>query len=186
MSTVTTPTTINGVNVEQLRSSISAIQGDPGLAEFQFRASNSWVLGGHNRTTIKEFYGVGTEDTTRVEPFVLDADEPPVLLGKDHGANPAEFVLHALASCLTTSMVYHAAAQGITIDSVESRLEGNLDLRGFLGLSNKVRPGYKDLRVHFTVKSDAPAETLKELMKHSPVFDIVTNPVPVAINVTTS
>ncbi len=166
MSTVTTPTTINGVNVEQLRSSISAIQGDPGLAEFQFRASNSWVLGGHNRTTIKEFYGVGTEDTTRVEPFVLDADEPPVLLGKDHGANPAEFVLHALASCLTTSMVYHAAAQGITIDSVESRLEGNLDLRGFLGLSNKVRPGYKDLRVHFTVKSDAPAETLKELMKH--------------------
>ncbi len=186
MSTVTTPTTINGVNVEQLGEIISAIQGNPGLAKFQFRASNTWIQGGHNRTTIKEFYGVGKEDTTRMEPFVLDADEPPVLLGKDHGANPAEFVLHALASCLTTSMIYHAAAQGIKIDSVESRLEGDLDLRGFLGLSKKVRPGYENLRVQFTVKSDASPETLRELMKNSPVFDIVTNPVPVAINVTTS
>ncbi|MDH5459111.1 MAG: hypothetical protein OEY26_10375, partial [Nitrospinota bacterium] len=100
MSTVTTPATVNGVNVEQLGANISAIQGDTGLAKFQFRATNSWINGGHNRTTIKEFYGVGQEDTTRTEPFVLDADEPPVLLGEDHGANPVEFVLHALASCL--------------------------------------------------------------------------------------
>jgi len=185
MSTVTTLSTINGVNVEQLGANITAIQGDTGLAKFQFRATNSWINGGHNRTTIKEFYGVGQEDTTRTEPFVLDADEPPVLLGEDHGANPVEFVLHALASCLTTSMVYHAAARGIKIESIESRLEGDLDLRGFLGLSKDVRPGYKNLRVQFTVKSDAPAETLQELTKHSPVFDIVTNPVPVAISVQT-
>jgi uncharacterized OsmC-like protein len=183
MPSVTTPSTINGVNVEQLGANINAIQGEPDLAKFQFRATNTWINGGHNRTTIKEFYGVGKEDTTRTEPFVLDADEPPVLLGEDKGANPVEFVLHALAACLTTSMVYHAAARGIKIDSVESRLEGDLDLRGFLGLSKDVRPGYQNLRVHFTVKSDAPAESLQELMKHSPVFDIVSNAVPVAISV---
>ena len=183
MSSVATTSTINGVNVEQLEANIHAIQGEPDLAKFQFRATNSWINGGHNRTTIKEFYGVGKEDTTRTEPFVLDADEPPVLLGEDQGANPVEFVLHALASCLTTSMVYHAAARGIKIDSVESRLEGDLDLRGFLGLSKDVRPGYQNLRVHFSVKSDAPAETLRELTKHSPVFDIVSNPVPVVISV---
>ena len=182
-SVTTTPTTINGVNIEQLGANINAIQGEPGLAKFQFRATNTWINGGHNRTTIKEFYGVGKEDTTRTEPFVLDADEPPVLLGEDQGANPVEFVLHALASCLTTSMVYHAAARGIKIDSVESRLEGDLDLRGFLGLSKEVRPGYQNLRVHLSVKSDAPAETLRELTKHSPVFDIVSNPVPVVISV---
>ena len=185
MSTVTTPSIINGVNVEQLGANINAIQGDTGLAKFQFRATNTWINGGHNRTSIKEFYGVGQEDTTRTEPFVLDADEPPVLLGEDHGANPVEFVLHALASCLTTSVVYHAAARGIRIESIESWLEGDLDLRGLLGLSQDVRPGYENLRVQFTVKSDAPAETLRELMKYSPVYDIVTNPVPVAISVHT-
>ena len=185
MSSVTTPSTVNGVNVEQLGTNIRAIQDNRELAKFQFRATNSWIHGGHNRTTIKEFYGVGKEDTTRTKPFVFHADEPPVLLGEDHGANPVEFVLHALASCLTTSMVYHAAARGIKIDSIESRLEGDLDLRGFLGLSKDVRPGYENLRVEFTVKSDASAETLQELTKHSPVFDIVTNPVPVAISIHT-
>ncbi len=185
MSSVTTPTNLNGVNVEQLGAKVNAIQGEPGLAKFQFRATNTWINGGHNRTTIKEFYGVGKEDTTRTEPFVLDADEPPVLLGEDQGANPVEFVLHALAACLTTSMVYHAAAQGIKIDAIESHLEGDLDLQGFLGLSKDIRPGYHNLRVNFTVKSDAPAERLKELTKYSPVFDIISNPVPVAISVTT-
>jgi uncharacterized OsmC-like protein len=185
MSAVTTPSTINGVNVEQLGANITAIQGDTNLAKFQFRATNTWINGGHNRTTIKEFYGVGKEDTTRTEPFVLDADEPPVLLGEDQGANPVEFVLHALASCLTTAMVYHAAAQGIQIDAVESQLEGDLDIQGVLGLSSDVRPGYQNLRVNFTVKSDAPAEILRDLTKFSPVFDMMTNPVPVAISVTT-
>ncbi|MDR4493647.1 MAG: OsmC family protein [Nitrospirales bacterium] len=186
MSTVTTPSTINGVNVEQLGANVNAIQGKPDLAKFQFRATNTWINGGHNQTTIKGFYGVGQEDTTRTAPFMLVADEPPVLLGEDHGANPVEFVLHALAACLTTSMVYHAAARGIKIDAIESHLEGDLDIRGFLNLSKEVRPGYENLRVRFTVKSDAPAEILRELSKHSPVFDIVTNSVPVAIEVATS
>lgn len=174
---------VNGVNVTKLSSTIGAIKNQPSLATFQFRARNTWDTGGHNRSTIKEFYGAGQEDSARTEPFVLDADEPPVLLGEDRGANPVEFVLHALASCLTTSLVYHAAARGIHIETVESTLEGDLDLRGFLGLSDTVRKGYQNIRVGFKVKSDAPAEQLRNLCKFSPVFDIVSNPVPVSINV---
>ena len=178
-------TTVNGVDVEKMGSTVQAIQGQPDLAQFHFRATNTWINGGHNRTTIKEFYGAGQDDTSRTQPFVLDADEPPVLLGEDQAANPAEFVLHALASCLTTSMVYHAAAQGITIDAVESHLEGDIDLHGFLGLSPAMRPGYQNIRVNFSVKSDAPAEKLQELAKYSPVFDIISNPVPVSLTVET-
>ena len=176
---------VNGVNVEQLGSTIKAIQDKPDLAKFKFRATNKWINGGHNQTTIKDFYGAGQEDTTRKSPFVFDADEPPVLLGEDKGANPVEYVLTALAACLTTSMVYHAAVHGIKIDEVESQYEGDLDLHGFLDLSRDVRKGYQNIRVNFKVKSDAPAEKLRELMKHSPVFDIVTNPVPVSISVDT-
>ena len=178
-------TIINGVNVNQMASNINTIKGKPDLAQFKFRVSNKWIKGGHNRTHVKEFYGVGKEDTNRTKPFVLDADEPPVLLGEDHAANPVEYVLHALAACLTTSLVYHAAAQGIKIDEVESHLEGDLDLQGFLGLSNKVRPGFQNIRVNLKVKTDAPAEKLNELSKYSPVFDIVSNPVPVSIRVET-
>ena len=145
------------------------------------RIDGSW--GGHNRSTIQSFYGAGQEDNTRTTPFVLDAGEPPVLLGNDEGANPVEFVLHALAACLTTSLVYHAAARGIRIESVESTLEGDLDLQGFLGLSEQVRRGYKEIRVNFTIVSDATAEQLKELTKFSPVYDIVSNPVPVSISI---
>jgi len=176
---------INGVNVDQLFSTISAIKENPGLAKFKFRANNQWINGGRNRTNIKDFYGAGQEDTTRKLTFVFDNDEPEVLLGQDNSANPTEFVLHALAGCLTTSLVYHAAAQGVKIDAVESEFEGDLDLRGFLGMSEYVRNGYENIRVTFKIKSDAPEEKLKELcelaQKRSPVFDIVTNGVPVNV-----
>ena len=178
--------TVNGINVTKLSSTIDAIKTAPSLATFEFRACNTWIVGGHNRTSIKEFYGAGQEDTTRSNPFVLDADEPPVLLGEDHGANPVEFVLHALAACLTTSLVYHAAARGIKVESVESQLEGDLDLRGFLGLSDAVRRGYQNIRVRFKVKADAPAERLRDLCKYSPVFDVVSNPVPVVVTIETA
>jgi uncharacterized OsmC-like protein len=174
---------VNGVNVDQLAETIRAIEDTPSLAKFKFRAQNEWLDGGHNQSTIKDFYGAGREDTSRKEPFVFDADEPAVLLGEDRGANPVEYVLHALAACLTTSLVYHAAARGITIDEVESELEGDIDLQGLLGLSDKVRKGYQNIRVNFKVKSDAPAETLQELCKFSPVYDIVSNPVPVSLQV---
>jgi uncharacterized OsmC-like protein len=183
MSQATMSGVINGVDVDRLGQTIHALQQNPSLGTSQFRAVNRWVNGGHNRSTIQNFSCAGKEDTTRTQPFVLDADEPPVLLGKDQGANPVEYVLHALAACLTTSLVYHAAARGIHIESVESTLEGDLDLQGFLGLSDEVRRGYKEIRVHFTIETDAPVEQLKEFSKFSPVHDIVSNPVPVSIQI---
>lgn len=183
MSQTTMNGVINGVDVDRMGKTIRAIQQNPDLGTSQFRAVNRWINGGHNRSTIQSFYSAGQEDTTRTKPFVLDADKPPVLLGQDHGANPVEFVLHALAADLTTSLVYHAAARGIRIESVESKLEGDLDLRGFLGISDTVRRGFKQIRVNFTVESDATAEQLEELTKFSPVYDIVLNPVPVSIQI---
>jgi uncharacterized OsmC-like protein len=177
---------VNGVNVDQLMQTVVAIKGRPSLARFNFRAQNKWIDGGHNRSTVKDFYGAGREDDSRDSAFVMDNDEPAVLLGDDRGANPVEFVLHALAGCLTTSLVYHAAAQGIKIDEVESFLEGDIDLQGFLGLRDDVRNGYENLRVTFRVKSDAPEEKIRELcdlaQRRSPVFDIVANPVPVSVS----
>ena len=185
MSQTTMSGVINGVDVDRLGATIQAIQHNASLAAFRLRADNRWIDGGHNRSIIQSFYGVGQEDTARTKPFILDADEPPVLFGKDHGANPYEFVLHALAAGLTTSLVYHAAARGIHIESVESTLEGDLDLQGFLGLSDQVRPGYKEIRARFTIKADASAEELKRLTELSPVYDIVANPVPISIQVDT-
>ena len=179
----TTTASLNGVNVEQLQQTVDAIETQPGLAEFEFRATNEWMDCGHNRSTIQGFHGAGQEDTTRTRPFVLTADEPPVLLGEDAGANPVEYVLHALAACLTTSMVYHAAARGIEIKGVESALKGQLDLRGFLGLSKDVRQGYREITASFRVKTAADAEQLRKLMMNSPVYDIVTNPVPVRLDI---
>jgi uncharacterized OsmC-like protein len=170
--------------VDRLGQTIYAIQQNPGLGSSQFRVVNRWISGGHNRSTIQGFYAAGQEDKTRTTPFVLDADHPQVLLGTDQGANPVELVLHALAADLTTSLVYHAAARGIRIESIESKLEGDLDLRGFLGLSHKVRRGYEQVRVHFTIKSDASATQVEELVKFSHVYDIVSNPGPVSIAIT--
>jgi uncharacterized OsmC-like protein len=175
----------NGVDVDRLFATIGAIQATPSLATFKFRASNKWIGGGRNRSSVQGFYGAGQEDATRKGSFVMDNDEPDVLLGSDQAANPVENVLHALAGCITTSFVYHAAARGIAIDAVESTLEGDLDLRGFLGLSDKVRNGYEGVRVTLKVKSSASPEQLAELstiaQQRSPVFDIITNKVPVTV-----
>ncbi|MCY1422083.1 OsmC-like protein [compost metagenome] len=176
---------VNGVDVGALFDTIAAVKQDPGLAEFQFRASNRWINGGYNRSNIQAFHGCREEDSTRTKPFVLDADEPPVLLGQDRGANPVEYVLHALAACLTTTMVYHAAARGIEIRGVESKLQGDLDLRGFLGLDPNVRKGYRSVRVEMLVDSDASPAVLRELAQFSPVYDIVSHSLPVEVVVKT-
>ncbi|HEY6611492.1 MAG TPA: OsmC family protein [Pseudomonas sp.] len=176
---------VNGVDVGALFDTIAAVKQDPGLAEFQFRASNRWIDGGYNRSNIQAFHGCREEDSTRTQPFVLDADEPPVLLGQDRGANPVEYVLHALAACLTTTMVYHAAARGIEIRGVESKLQGDLDLRGFLGLDPNVRKGYRSVRVEMLVDSDASPAVLRELAQFSPVYDIVSHSLPVEVVVKT-
>lgn len=175
---------INGVDVDRMGATVEAVRRTPSLATFRFCAANQWIDGSHNRSTIKSFYGAGQEDTLRTTPFVLETDKPPVLLGKNQGPTPVEFVLHALAACMTTSLIYHAAARGIHIESVESKVEGNLDLQGFLGLSENVRKGCPQIRVAFTVQSDASAEQLEALAKFSPVYDIVSNPVPVSIAIT--
>jgi uncharacterized OsmC-like protein len=178
-------THMNGVNVDQLMETIDHIQENPDLARFQFRAYNEWIDGAHSRTTIESFYGAGQEDTSRSRPFTLEGDEPPVLLGENTAPNAVETVLHALASCLAVGIVYNAAAQGINIESLSFDMEGDLDLRAFLGLSEEVRPGYNNIEVKYRVNSDAPREKIQELcdyvQKTSPVLDIVRNPVPVKV-----
>jgi uncharacterized OsmC-like protein len=180
-------TIVNGVDVDRLVGTIDHVSADPALGQFQFRARNRWIDGGHNRTTIKEFYGAGQEDASRTEPFVLDADEPPVLLGGNQAPTAPEYLLHALAACLTGTIVYHAAARGIVLEGLECTIEGDVDLRGFLGLDETVRPGYQEIRVAFKASGDFDDEQLAELASltsYSPVRDVVSNPVPVAIDVT--
>jgi uncharacterized OsmC-like protein len=175
---------LNGVNVDRLIDTFTTVKEKPDVAKFKFKATNHWVNGGHNRTLIKDFYGA-CQTQTHKKPFNLEEDEPPVLLGEDKGANPVEYVLSALAGCLTTTLVYQAAVRGIKIDEIESTYEGDLDLRGFLGVSQEVRNGYNGIKVTFKIKADASEETLRELVelaqKRSPVFDIITNPVPVTV-----
>lgn len=181
----TVKTTLNGVDVDQLMETIGNVKQEPALGASKFRVTNKWISGGHNRSQAQDFYAAGREDDTRTRPHVMEADEPAILVGTDKGANPVEHLLHALAACLTTSMVYHAAARGIEIQELESQLEGDLDVRGFMGIAPDVRKGYQNIRVNFKVKSDAKPEQLKELCQYSPVFDTVRNPVAVTINVET-
>ncbi len=175
----------NGVNVDQLVGTIEAIKAEPDIAKFQFRAETKWVNGGHCRTEFKNFFGAKAEDTSRTQPLVIEGDEPPVLLGENHGANAVEAVLHALASCLCVGFVYNASAQGVTIESLDFSLEGNIDLQAFLGLSETQRPGYENIIVKFRAVTDAPKEKLEELcayvQKTSPVLDIIRNPVSVTV-----
>jgi uncharacterized OsmC-like protein len=176
---------VNGVNVDELFKTVDAIKATPGIAKFKFRIANEWVDGGYNRSTCKDFHGAH-EDIQHATTFVLEADEPAILLGKDRGANPVEHLLHAVASCVTSAMVYHAAARGIRIDEVESTVHGNIDLRGFLGIDPNVRRGYQDIRMDFRVKADVTDEQLRELVElgptFSPVFDSVTKGVPITVN----
>jgi uncharacterized OsmC-like protein len=175
---------VNGVAVEDLSNTVDAIKATPAVAKFKFRIRNQWVDGSRNTSIADAFYGAG-QGQSRPKPFVLEADEPTVLLGNDTAANPVEHLLHALASCLTTSMVYHAAARGIQIEEIESALEGDLDLRGFLDLDKNVRNGYQGIRVRFKIKADVPDAKLQELGQigpaRSPVFDSLTRGVPVSV-----
>src|ERR671937_1285143 len=177
----------NGVDTAQLFGTLDALKDDPSLARFQFRARNRWIDGAHNRTTIRDFYAANQEDTSRTEAFTIDAGEPAILLGADTGANPAEYLLHALAACLTTSLVYVAAARKVRLTEVESTLEGDMDVRGALGLADEVRNGFSRIRVSFKVKGDAPEEKLREVVaraqQRSAVYDMVTNGVPVSVGV---
>jgi len=178
-------TFINGINVDGFNATVEAVKATPEIAKFRFNVRNKWKDGGENSSTVNEFFGAGQQQS-RTQPFVLEADEPIILLGKDSAANPAEYLLHALAACLTSAMVYHAAARGIQIDAVESSIEGDLDARGLLDLDSSVRKGYQGIRVNFKIKSDVPDAQLQTIAqlgpRFSPVFDSVTNGVPVSFS----
>jgi len=175
----------NGVDTETMFATLDAIKATPEIARFQFRVHNHWIDGSHNRSTIQGFYGAGQEDTSRAAAFTIDAGEPAILLGSDTGANPAEALLHALAACLTTSLVYVAAARKVPLTRVESRLEGDMDVRGCLGISGEVRNGFEHIRVTFSIEGDAPEEKLREVLERatarSAVFDMVSHGVPTTV-----
>jgi len=174
---------LNGVDVGEVEALVGAIEAEPELAQTRFHLHNTWIDGGHNRSRIEGFYAA-RQDIAHQKTFVLEADEPPILAGQDKGANPVEHLLNALAACLTTTLVYHAAVRGIEIRSIESTLEGDLDLSGFLGLSSDIRPGYQNIRVKFSVDTDAEnLERLKALSKLSPVFDITTKGTNVDVSI---
>jgi uncharacterized OsmC-like protein len=177
--------TLNGLNTTQMFETVDAIKTQPELARFQFRARNSWINGGENRSTIQGFYGAGHEDDSRTAPFVFTNGEPPVLLGANEGANPVEFLLHALAGCVTTTTVLHAAARGIHIQELSTELEGEIDLQGLLGLDDAVPSGYQQIRIKMHIKADCPDEELDDLLAfaqgHSPVCNTVCRPVPVTL-----
>ena len=185
MTTTDTPRR-NGVDTATLFATLDAVKANPDLANFQFRASNRWVSGTHSRSTIHGFYGTGQELTHR-HASSIDADHPEVLVGQDNAPTPAEHLLHALAACLTSGIANIAAARGIHLTSVESTVEGDINLLGILGLSDDVRNGYQQIRVNFRLEGDDP-ERLRSVVEQSQlrsaVYDVLTNGVPVSIHVT--
>ena len=191
MATISKPRpALNGVDTPTLFATLDAVKADPALAKFQFRAVNRWVSGTHNRSTICGFYGAGQEDESRTEDFTYDADHPAVLVGNGNGPTPVEFLLHAIAACLTAGIANIAAARGIVLHEVSSTVEGDIDLLGILGLSDQVRNGYQGIRVSFQISADAPEEDVRGLVDQSrarsAVYDVLTTGVPVSVQVLTS
>jgi uncharacterized OsmC-like protein len=180
---------LNGVDTPTLFATLDAVKADPEIAKFQFRATNRWLSGTHNRSTIRGFYGAGQEDTSRTADFTYDADHPAVLVGTGHGPTPVEFLLHAIAACLTAGIANVAAARGVALREVSSAVEGDIDLLGILGLSDRVRNGYQAIRVTFHISGDAPPKVLRALVEQSKarsaVYDVLTNGVPVSVDVST-
>jgi uncharacterized OsmC-like protein len=180
------PIRINGLDMEALVGTLDALKQDSSLAHFEFRAKNRWINGGENRSRIKEFYGAGREDDSRTEAFEFTNGEPPVLLGDNEGANPVEYLLHALAGCVTTTTVLHAAARGIRIERLSTELVGTLDVQGLLALDDAAPVGYRAIDIEMDIDADCSDEELDELLAfardHSPVCNTVCRPVPVTLS----
>ena len=176
---------INGFQAEGITNTVAAIQENPKIAAFELRAENTWITGSHNRSSIQGFYGACMEDTSREVPFVYDNDEPPLLLGTNKGANPAEVMLHGLLGCMTSTLVLLAAAHGIEVKGVTSKVAGDVDLRGFMGLDENVQKEFQQIRVAFDIEgaTDQEKEELIALAKRSPVFNTLINPIDVQVSV---
>jgi uncharacterized OsmC-like protein len=185
MPTYTDSPIRNGVDTATLFATLDAVKGNPDIAKFQFRASNKWISGTHNRSTIRGFYGA-KQEMEHTSTHIFDADHPAVLVGSDNGPTPVEYVLHALAACLTAGIANIAAARNVNLTEVESTVEGDIDLLGILGISDGVRNGFQGIKVSFKLKGDDP-EKLRKVVEQSQarsaVYDIVTHGVPVAIEV---
>jgi len=175
-------TVLNGVSVTRLGQTVAAIQQNPALAQFRFRARNQWKQGAQSKATISGFHGTCQELRHEV-PFVLEADEPPVLLGQDTAASAGEYVLAGLSACLTGTLAYHAAARGLKIEAIRSEYEGDVDLHGFLDLDPEVRNGFREIRVKLQVKGDVDEATARELLRKSPIYDTLANPVRIQVEV---
>ena len=174
---------LNGVDLDTLMGTVNAVQADPALGISKFRASNTWLSANHNRSTVTGFYAA-KQEIAHAQTFTMDADEPAILAGGDQGANPVEHLLHALASCLTTSIVAHAAVRGIEIEELESELEGDIDLNGFLGLDAEMPKGFTEIRARFRVKADPKdMDNIKRLAMFSPVFNTITESARVDVDV---
>jgi len=177
---------MNGVDTPNLLATINAVGAQPELAKFQFRAKSRWVAGTHSQSTMFGFTGAGAEHQHAV-PYLADGDHPAVLCGADRGPTPVEWVLHALATCLTAGIANISAARGIRLNKVESTVCGDIDLQGILGLSKTVRNGFQRIQVSFDIDGEATTEQLEQIVMQSKarsaVFDIVTNGTSVSVGV---
>jgi uncharacterized OsmC-like protein len=186
MTQTTTRPPLNGVDTPTLFATIDVVKANPPLARFRFRSTHRWLSGTHSQGTIETFSGAGA-DHRHTRTFTLDADHPAVLVGQDNGPLPVEYVLNALGSCIMSGIANIAAARGVKLTEVEATVEGDMDARGILGLSQDVRNGYEGIRATFRIKGDAPPEKLRQIVEQararSAVFDVISNPVPVAIEV---
>ena len=182
---LTPPVVTNGVNVTAMMDVIEAVQGNAEIGKFNFRLRNSWMDGDRNRSTIKDFTGALATQRADGKAFVFENGEHQVLLGRDEAPNPVEWLLHALIGCMTTTTAYHCAARGIEVEAIDSQVDGDIDLRGFLGLSDEVRKGYSQIRVRMRVKTAASPDTIKAITDMSPVKDVVGGSVPIDVIVET-
>jgi uncharacterized OsmC-like protein len=175
---------VNGVDTTGVTDLATKISQDENYGKFQFRASNEWISGATSRSNIQGFFAGGKENTDRKEALIVDADQPMFLGGQNTAPNPVEHLLHALDSCLTVTLVYHAAVQGIHLEAVKTFAEGDMNARGFFGISDKVNKGYRQIRVSMQVKSDADVETLTAFAMYSPVYEVISRSVPIDFKLT--